>query len=189
MKINSAVHQPPTTKDLSLTMPSQILFVCFVCRMFCLVGLARLVWGAVSCGRCILLWRWCFLDHLHLLEMCFGQAFIGRRVPLEKSANPKPNPPKECNTYLFQSVKQCQIKSFLAGLGGFGGLVWCHAAISQNNLCSAPTSKHKNLSLTMSSQIWCVYQFIIGYLWYWTYFGVVHYHPEQSDKAASITYT
>ena len=57
-----------------------------------------------------------------------------------KSANPKQDPPKECNTYLFQSAKQFIFYGFLAGLGGSlgAGLVPC-------SNCSAATSKHKRL--------------------------------------------
>ena len=52
-KVKSVHLQPPTTKDLSLTMPPHILFSCHVSRRFHWVGLDSTVMACLGCCACV----------------------------------------------------------------------------------------------------------------------------------------
>ena len=59
-KKNHAVAQPPTAKDLSLTMPPHILCLCYVSRIFHWIGLGSTGMACVGCCACV-----CVLGGFH----------------------------------------------------------------------------------------------------------------------------
>ena len=77
-KIKSVYLQPPPTKDLSLTMPSHILFSCYASWRFHWVGLGSTGMACVGCCACV-----CVLGGFHWKDN-------SNKI---ESANPKLNPP------------------------------------------------------------------------------------------------